>query len=135
MERGQVVVLEDFGEEGKEVIYKARGNGRLQSYPLIILMNQGSASASEILAGALRDHMGVWLVGEKSFGKGSVQELENLVGDASLKVTVANWLTPNCSHITDVGLEVDVEVEMTPEDFDLELDPQLDKALELVKDL
>ena len=135
LERGTVVVVEDFGEEGKEVIYKARGNGRLGSYPLVILMNQGSASASEILAGALRDHKQVLLIGEKSFGKGSVQELENLAQDASLKVTVANWLTPNGNHITDVGLEVDVEIELTPEDFDLELDPQLDKALELVKDL
>jgi carboxyl-terminal processing protease len=133
--KDQVVVTEDFGVEGEEVIYKARGNGRLGDYPLIILMNQGSASASEILAGALRDHKGVKLVGEKSFGKGSVQELQNLPGDSSLKVTVANWLTPNGDHISDVGLEVDVEVEMTTEDFDNELDPQFDKALELVRDL
>jgi carboxyl-terminal processing protease len=133
--KDQVVVTEDFGVEGEEVIYKARGNGRLGDYPLIILMNQGSASASEILAGALRDHKGVKLVGEKSFGKGSVQELQNLPGNSSLKVTVANWLTPNGDHISDVGLEVDVEVEMTTEDFDNELDPQFDKALELVRDL
>ena len=133
--KDQVVVTEDFGVEGEEVIYKARGNGRLGDYPLIILMNQGSASASEILAGALRDHKGVKLVGEKSFGKGSVQELQNLPGNSSLKVTVANWLTPNGDHISDVGLEVDVEVEMTAEDFDNELDPQLDKALELIRDL
>ena len=105
------------------------------SYPFVILMNQGSASASEILAGALRDHKGVKLVGEKSFGKGSVQELQNLPGNSSLKVTVANWLTPSGDHISDVGLEVDVEVEMTTEDFDNELDPQFDKALELVRDL
>ena len=135
LEKGQVVVVEDFGEEGRETIYKARGNGRLGGYPLVILMNQGSASASEILAGALRDHKEVQLVGEKSFGKGYVQQLENLIGDASLKVTVANWLTPNGNHITDVGLDPDVEVKMTPEDFDQELDPQLDKALELVKNL
>lgn len=135
LEKESVVVVEDFGEERKEETYKAKGNGRLGSYPLVILMNQGSASASEILAGALRDHKGVKLVGEKSFGKGSVQELENLAGAASLKVTVANWLTPNGNHITDVGLEPDVIVEMTPEDFDQELDPQLDKALEIIKDL
>ena len=135
LKKDQIVVTEDFGVKGQEIIYKARGNGRLGNYPLIILINQGSASASEILAGALRDHKGVMLVGEKSFGKGSVQELENLTGDASLKVTVANWLTPNGNHITDVGLEVDVEVEMTAEDFDNELDPQLDRALELIRDL
>ena len=135
LERDQVVVIEDFGEEGSEVIYKAKGNGKLGSYPVIILMNQGSASASEILAGALRDHSAVALVGEKSFGKGSVQELENLTGGGALKVTVANWLTPNGDHITDIGLEPDVQVEMTPEDFASELDPQLDKALELIRDL
>ena len=135
LEKGKIVVTEDFGVKEQEIVYKARGNGRLGSYPLIILMNQGSASASEILAGALRDHKGVQLVGEKSFGKGSVQELKNLAGGASLKVTVANWLTPNGNHITDVGLEVDVEVEMTPEDFENDLDPQLDKALELIRNL
>lgn len=135
LEKDQLVVTEDFGQEGKERAYKAEGNNRLGSYPLVILQNQGSASASEILAGALRDHKGVLLVGEKSFGKGSVQELEELGDGASLKLTVANWLTPKGSHITDVGLEPDVLVEMTPEDFEKELDPQLDKALELVKDL
>ena len=135
LERGQTVVVEDFGEQGKEKTYNARGNARLASYPLVILINEGSASASEILAGALRDHKGVSLVGEQSFGKGSVQELEALRGGASLKVTVANWLTPNGHLITDVGLEPDVRLELTPEDFDQELDPQLDKALELVKDL
>jgi len=135
LEKDQLVVTEDFGEEGKERTYKAKGSGRLGSYPLVILLNQGSASASEILAGALRDHRGVMIVGEKSFGKGSVQELESLAGDASLKITVANWLTPNGSHITDIGLEPDVKVEMTPEDFEEERDPQFDKALEIVKNL
>ncbi|MDP2735005.1 MAG: S41 family peptidase, partial [bacterium] len=135
LERGEVVVIEDFGGSYAEQTYEARGNGRLGSYPLVILMNEGSASAAEILAGALRDHKGAKIVGEKSFGKGSVQELESLAGDASLKVTVANWLTPLRSLITDVGLEPDFRVELTPEDFDQGLDPQLDKALELVRDL
>jgi len=135
LERDQVVVLEDFGEKEKEQTYKAKGNGRLGSLPLVILLNQGSASASEIVAGALRDHKEVLLVGEKSFGKGSVQELEELSEDTSLKVTVANWLTPNGNHITNVGLSPDVRVELTPEDFDQERDPQLDKALEIIKNL
>ena len=135
LERESVVVVEDFGGSEKEQTYKSRGNGRLGSYPMVILINQGSASASEILAGALRDHKGVSLIGEKSFGKGSVQELQSLAGDASLKITVANWLTPNGNHITDVGLEPDIMVELTPEDFDQEEDPQLDKALEIIKNL
>jgi carboxyl-terminal processing protease len=135
LEKNQVVLTEDFGEQGKERVYKAKGNEKLGSYPIVILLNQGSASASEILAGALRDQKRITIVGEKSFGKGSVQELENLAGGASLKITVANWLTPNGSHITDIGLEPDVRVEMTPEDFDNQLDPQLDKALEIIRDL
>lgn len=135
LDRGQTVVIEDFGGELQEQTYEARGNGRLGSYPLIILMNEGSASASEILAGALRDHKGAQIVGEKSFGKGSVQQLETLAEGAALKVTVANWLTPLRNLITDVGLEPDVTVELTAEDFDQGLDPQLDKALELVKNL
>ena len=100
-----------------------------------MLVNEGGASASEILAGALRDLNNVQLVGKKSFGKGSVQELERLSNDSSLKITVANWLTPNGNLIQDEGLEVDVEVELTSEDIDAEQDPQLEKALELVKDL
>jgi len=135
LERGQTVVIEDFGKEGEERLYKAQGNGKLSSYPLVILMNEGSASASEILAGALRDHKGAPLVGEKSFGKGSVQELASLKGSSALKVTVAKWLTPFRNHIDEIGLEPDYAVELTQEDIEQELDPQLDFALELVQDL
>ena len=136
LERGQIVVIEDFGDASKEKQeYKARGNGKFVDIPVVVLINQGSASASEILAGALRDHRGVQLVGEQSFGKGSIQELENLVGEASLKVTVANWLTPAGHLIHGEGLAPDVEVEISEEDREEERDPQLDKALELVKQL
>ena len=135
VERGSIVVIEDFREAEKQKMYTARGNAQLSSYPLVVLVNEGSASASEILAGALRDLNNVQLVGKKSFGKGSVQELERLSNDSSLKITVANWLTPNGNLIQDEGLEVDVEVELTSEDIDAEQDPQLEKALELVRDL
>ena len=135
IERGSIVVIEDFREAEKQKMYTARGNAQLSSYPLVVLVNEGSASASEILAGALRDLNNVQLVGKKSFGKGSVQELERLSNDSSLKITVANWLTPNGNLIQDEGLEVDVEVELTSEDIDAEQDPQLEKALELVRDL
>jgi len=133
LERNQTVVIEDFGSGGKQEIYKAKGNSQLKDFPLVILINQGSASASEILASALRDNRGVKLIGETSYGKGSVQKLEELEDGSSLKVTIANWLSPNGELITDKGLKPDIEVIMTDEDYNEQRDPQLDKALEVIK--
>lgn len=135
LEKEKIVVIEDFGGKQEQQIYKANGTASLAEYPIVILINQGSASASEILAGALRDNRDILLVGEKSFGKGSVQELKMLKGDSSLKVTIAKWLTPKGESITDKGLEPDVEVEITEEDYTEERDPQLDKAIEIIKSL
>jgi len=135
LERGQTVAIEDFGLETEQKIYKTNGNARLLQYPIVILINQGSASASEILAAALRDNRGIKLIGEKSFGKGSVQELEILREGSSLKITVARWLTPSGEFITDKGLEPDIKVEMTEEDYEQDRDPQLDKAIEIIKNL
>ncbi len=132
LEKGQVVVIEDFGDKKEREIYKAKGNADLLEYPLVILINQGSASASEILASAIRDNRGVIIIGETSFGKGSVQLLENLTNGSSLKITVAYWLTPNGDLITDVGLEPDIKVEMTDEDYNEGRDPQLNKAIEVL---
>ncbi len=132
LKKGQIVTYEDFGDKKDRKEYKAEGNERLLYYPIVVLINQGSASGSEILAGALRDNRDAKLIGEKSFGKGSVQELSHLSGGSSLKVTVAKWLTPNGDHITGIGLEPDIEVELTEEDYEQELDSQLDKALELI---
>ncbi len=135
LERGQIVVIEDFGGKKEQEIYKTEGNAKLLSYPLVILINKGSASASEILASSLRDNRGIKIIGETSFGKGSVQKLEELSDGSSLKITVANWLTPNGKLITDVGLEPDVKVEMTEEDYEKEKDPQLDKAIEIIREI
>lgn len=129
---GTVVVREDFGN-GEKDEYKSYGPGILKDFPMIILANEGSASASEILAGALRDVRDVKLVGQKTFGKGSVQELKDMSEGATLKVTIAKWLTPNGYSISEQGLEPDVKVEMTDEDFEKERDPQLDKAIEIIK--
>jgi len=85
------------------------------------------------LAGALRDDRGIQLIGKKSFGKGSVQELLDLPGSSSVKITVAKWLTPNGDYIMDKGISPDTEVELTQDDFNNNRDPQLDKALEVVK--
>ena len=132
LEKGQVVTIEDFGQQKQSKEYKAEGNSKLLHYPIVILINQGSASGSEILAGALRDNRGVKLIGEKSYGKGSVQELKKLSDGSSLKVTIAKWLTPNGDFITDIGLAPDIEIEITDEDYEQEKDPQLDKAIEIL---
>ncbi|MDI6603418.1 MAG: S41 family peptidase [Patescibacteria group bacterium] len=135
LEKGQIVTIEDFGEGKEQKKYLAEGPSRLLEYPLVVLINEGSASGSEILAGALRDNRGIILIGEKTFGKGSVQELEKLREGSSLKITVARWLTPKGELITDKGLEPDIKVEMTEEDYEKERDPQLDKAIEIIKEL
>lgn len=135
VERGSVVVTEELKDTSEQRVHQARGTAALLSYPVVVLMNEGSASASEILAGALRDNRGILLVGSQSFGKGSVQEIENLRDDSSLKVTIAKWLTPKGNVIQGVGLKPDIEVENTPEEEEKEIDAQLDKALEVVKGL
>lgn len=130
--KGEVVVSEDFGD-GEKNEYRSNGYEKLNNLPTVVLINEGSASASEILAGALRDIKKTKLVGKKSFGKGSVQQLENLKGGSSIKITVAKWLTPNGFSISQKGIEPDVEVDLTSKDIDEMKDPQLDKALELLR--
>ena len=133
LEKGSLVAIEDFGGKSESKKYIADGNDIFSGFPIVVLINQGSASASEILAGALRDDREIKLIGETSFGKGSVQEIKNLNDGSSLKVTVAKWLTPKGQSISDHGLVPDVEVEITDEDYQNNKDPQLDKALEILK--
>ncbi len=97
-----------------------------------MLINEGSASASEILAGALADTLHIRLVGEKSYGKGSVQSLETLSDGSALKITVAKWLTPSGISISDEGIRPDIVVEQTAEDEEKDRDPQFEKAKELL---
>lgn len=125
-----VILYEQYGD-GRRDEHKALGNGQALDIPLVVLINEGSASASEILAGALQDYERATLVGGKSFGKGSVQNwvpLSNNQGAA--RVTIARWLTPDERLIDHIGLMPDVVVEMTPEDFEAGRDPQLDTAVE-----
>ncbi len=128
---GKVVVTEDFGDKQEAEVYRSKGydvfNDNLK---MVILVNEGSASASEILAGALREHGKAILVGSQTFGKGSVQELVPITGDTSLKVTVAHWLTPNGNSISNGGLAPDIEVKLTAENTKNGADPQLQKAIE-----
>lgn len=135
LEEGSIVAIEDFGGTQEQNKYLAEGNAKLLSYPLVVLINKGSASASEILAGALRDNRNIKLVGETSFGKGSVQALEKLRGGSSLKITIAKWLTPKGHSISEKGLDPDIKIELTEEDIKNEKDPQLDKAIEILKEI
>lgn len=125
----EVAVSERSGGKVVEELRTGR-NAVLGDMPTVVLINAGSASASEIVAGALRDHGKATLVGETTFGKGSVQELIDLSNGDSLKVTVARWYTPKGKNITKDGIAPDVKVELTSEDFNAGRDPQLDKALE-----
>lgn len=104
-------------------------NPILAGIPTKLLINEGSASASEILAGALQDHNVATLIGEKTFGKGSVQELISLPGGAQLKITVAHWFTPGGVNVDKEGIKPDISVERTVEDFEANRDPQKDRAV------
>ncbi|MCD6528236.1 S41 family peptidase [bacterium] len=135
LKRGDIVTTEDFGEAKGQEKYKAKGNSLFLNYPTVVLINKGSASGAEILAAALRDNRGVKLIGETSFGKGTVQKPISLRGGAILKVTVAQWLTPKGESITGSGLKPDYPIEMTEEDYEAGYDPQLEKAIEILRGL
>ena len=120
--------------DGKVVDELKSGNDApLAGMKTVVLINGGSASASEIVAGALQDHKAATLVGEKSFGKGSVQSMIDLSMGARLKVTIAKWYTPNGKNITAEGIMPDKKVDLTREDVSAGRDPQLDAALQLLK--
>lgn len=134
MNRGDIVAQEDFGN-GERNEFRSKGYPYFQKLPIVVLIDGGSASASEIVAGALKDTRNTTLVGEKTFGKGSVQEVADLQHETLLKITVAKWLTPSGRSIQDQGIEPDIKVEMTAEDREEKRDPQLEKALEVIKNL
>jgi len=128
---GTVVVQQDKGEDGKET-YSVDRKGNLLADPLIVLVNGGSASASEIVAGALQEKKRAKIVGEKTFGKGTVQEAQDLAGGAGLHVTVARWLLPSGKSIDKEGIKPDFEIKMDGKDETK--DPQLEKAIEILID-
>ncbi len=131
-----VILYEDYGTDEEMEEYYAHKGGLATEIPLVLLVNEGSASASEIVAGAIQDHQRGPLVGAITFGKGSVQnwiELRNNQG--AVRVTIARWLTPDKRQIHETGLTPKFLVELTEEDYLAELDPQLDKAIEIMLEI
>ena len=128
------VLIEQYGD-GTRDVYSALGNGKATDIPIVALINEGSASASEILAGTLQDYERAELVGVQSYGKGSVQTWQPLSNNqGAARVTVAKWLTPKERAIDGIGLTPDYIVEMTEDDYMNDLDPQLDKAILVLLD-
>ncbi|MEW6286936.1 MAG: S41 family peptidase [Chloroflexota bacterium] len=130
-----VVLIEQYGD-GTRDTYNALGNGKATDIPMVVLVNEGSASASEIVAGALQDYGRAKLVGVQTFGKGSVQTIQPLSNDqGAARITIAKWLTPKERLIQGVGLTPDYIVEMTDADYENKRDPQLDKAVEVLMEM
>lgn len=131
---GKVVVTEDFGKSKDEKVYRSKGYNLFNSnMKVLILVNESTASASEIFAGALRDYDKAILVGTKTYGKGSVQELIPVTNDSMLKVTIARWLTPKGTSISHNGIIPDYTVDLTADNIKESKDPQMEKALELAR--
>jgi len=130
---GQGAILTERFGDGHEQVYDANGDGEALDIPLVVLIDGGSASASEIVAGAIQDHGRGRLVGEPSFGKGSVQNWHPLDSQAgAVRVTIARWFTPNGRSIEANGLQPDVEIQITDDDIRAGRDPQLQRAVELL---
>lgn len=123
-----VIVSQQYGDREK-TDHQSTGSGKLSGMRTVVLVNEGSASASEIVAGALKDYGKATLVGKKTFGKGSVQVLRQLPDGSVIKVTTAKWLTPKGANINEKGIEPDIAVERTLEDREAGKDPQFDRAL------
>ena len=129
IDQGKTVVIQQ-GADGKKIEFPSSGTDRLKNYKVVVLVNGGSASASEILSGALRDDIKAKLVGEKTFGKGTIQEPRQLENGVGLHITIAKWLTPSGFWVHGVGLDPDIVIE---DNADTPEDEQLQKAIELVK--
>lgn len=130
--RGEIVMQQKRGDE-VVATERATGNDILRNIPTVVLINQGSASAAEIVAGALKDQNAATLLGEKSYGKGSVQEIHPLSGGGELKVTIARWFRPSGENIDKQGVSPDREIKMSDDDYAQNQDPQKDAALQLVR--
>jgi len=126
------VLIEQYGDKSEKK-YPVQSGGLATDIPIVVLVNGGTASAAEITAGAIQDYKRGVLIGEKTYGKGSVQQWSTLANDAgAIRVTIARWLTPNGRQINGVGLTPDIEVKLTEDDFNNQKDPQLDRAIDYI---
>jgi carboxyl-terminal processing protease len=131
IEEGKTVVTEDYGDNGEDKVHRSKGYGTVPStHNVVVLVNEGSASASEIVAGALSEHNRAVLVGRETFGKGSVQELVPITKDTALKVTIARWLTPKRHSLSSGGIEPDIVIE---EEATSTYDPDKERATQLIR--
>ncbi|MEK7579063.1 MAG: S41 family peptidase [Patescibacteria group bacterium] len=131
--QGEVVVRESMDGKGEEKVHRSKGyKAGILPQKMVVLVDKGSASAAEILAGALSEHEIATLIGEQTFGKGSVQELVSVTPNTALKITVAQWLTPDGTSISKAGLTPDIVVEQTIDDIVAEKDPQMDAAIDFL---
>ncbi len=129
-----VILYETFGD-GTEQIFEANGNYFGISVPIVVLVNEGSASASELFAGAVKDRGVATLIGETTFGKGTVQTIQPLSNGGAIRITIARWLTPNRNWIHDFGIAPDIEVPYDAATDGIDADPQLDRAIEYINSL
>ncbi len=129
------VVLTQVDRDGNKTVYQAKPGGEAANIPVVLLVSHGSASGSEVLAGALRDHGRAKLIGEQTFGKGSVNHLRELSNGGALYVTIARWLTPNGELIEGVGLKPDVQIDLTDQEFTSGAGPQLYAAIDYLHGL
>ena len=123
------LILIERNKDGTEVRHEARKGGCATQIPLVVLVDKATASAAEIIAGAIQDNKRGILIGERTFGKGSVQSTERLSDRSSLRITIAHWLTPNGHQIDGQGLMPDIEVKISDEDLQAQRDPQLERAI------
>ena len=130
---GDGIIVSERSTGGEKRDHRSTGSHRLAGIPTVVLVNGGSASASEIVAGALKDHKLATIIGEKTYGKGSVQDFELFPDGSALKITIAEWLTPNGQNINDQGIAPDVEVKEDYNNEEVGEDVMVDKALEILK--
>lgn len=132
VDSGTLVVSEKY-TDGRVIRHLTKDGGTLKGVPTVVLVDEGTASAAEIVAGALQDHRKATVIGEKTFGKGSVQQLQDLPDGSNLKVTVAHWFTPSDRTIQDTGIAPDTVAPLTSDDFNNNRDPQMETALNALK--
>ncbi len=129
---GQTVLIQK-SKDGTTNNFKAKGGGLATEIPMVLLVDKGSASASEIVAGALKDYRRATIIGTNTYGKGSVQNVHTLSDKSELRVTIAHFFSPQNREINEVGIQPDIEVKVTEQDVAAKRDPQLDKAVEVLK--